>query len=166
MYIGPKTMMAHSRIIATGAESIIHIDGGCTNIKNSSFIASQCSGKIFIGNGFTSEGSHIKAHEGKKVSIGKDCMFSAGIDISTTDYHSVLSVVDGTRINGAKDIIIGNHVWLGRNVDVLKGATIADDIVVGMGSTVSKPLVQSYTVYAGIPAKQVKRGTTWVRKMI
>jgi len=151
-------MMAKCSIIASGRESIIHIEGGC--------IVNQGSGKIIIAYGFTSEGCQIKSHEGRTISIGKDCMFSFGIDISTTDYHSILSVEDGTRINGAKDITIGNHVWLGRNVNVLKGVSIADDIVVGMGSTVSKPLEQLHSVYVGTPAKRVKDSITWMRRKV
>ncbi len=93
-------------------------------------------------------------------------MFSSGIIISTTDYHSVISKDDGVRVNDSKDIVIGNHVWLGRNVCVLKGVTIADDIVVGMGSMVSRSLELEHSVYAGSPARRIKSDVTWIRPLV
>ena len=166
VYIGPKTIMQNCIFIAYGPQSSIHIEGGSTNIKNSSFIANQDYGKIYISYGFTSEGCDIKAHEGKNIIIGRDCMFSSGISMSTSDYHSTVSISDGVRINKSKDIIIGNHVWLGRKVDILKGVQIADDIVVGMDSLVSKALDSSHSIYAGTPARIVKSDITWKRPMI
>jgi len=166
IHIGPRTMMRNCTLTASGRESYIFIEGGGTNIKNSTFVANQNYGTIEIATGFTSEGSHLKAHEGKTIKIGRDCMFSSGIYASTTDYHSIISIKEPQRINRAKDIIIGNHVWFGRNVSVLKGVIISDDVIVGMNSTVSKTLTEPRSVYAGSPAKLVKRGVSWIRKMI
>ncbi len=166
IYIGCKTIMENCILVANGFEGVIYIEGGGTNIKNSSFRATKNSGQIYIANGFTCESSEIKAHEGKKVTIGSDCMFSSGIIISTTDYHSVISKDDGVRVNDSKDIVIGNHVWLGRNVCVLKGVTIADDIVVGMGSMVSRSLELEHSVYAGSPARRIKSDVTWIRPLV
>lgn len=163
--IGPKTMMTNCIIRATGSDSRIMIAGGATNIKNSSFVTGMSCGRIFIASGFTSEGSNLKAHEGKTISIGTDCMFSAGINISTTDFHAIIQIDNEARINPAKDITIGNHVWLCRNVDVLKGTIIADDIVVGMNSTISCSVTVSHSVYAGSPARIVKKDTSWRRSL-
>ena len=166
IYIGPKSFMQNCTFIASGSESIIHIEGGSTNVKNSFFIANKNTGRIYVDSGFTSEGCEIKAHEGKSITIGRDCMFSSGINISTTDYHSIIKTTSGVRVNDAKDIIIGNHVWLSRNVIILKGVSIADDIVVGTGSTVSKSLTESHSIYVGNPARKVKSEVTWVRQLI
>lgn len=166
IYIGPKSFMQNCTFIASGSESIIHIEGGSTNVKKSFFIANKNTGRIYVGSGFTSEGCEIKAHEGKSITIGHDCMFSSGINISTTDYHSIIATSSGVRVNKAKDIIMGNHVWLSRNVNVLKGVLIADNIVVGMGSTVSKSLSESYCIYGGTPAHKIKSEVTWSRNLI
>lgn len=166
IHIGEKTIMRNCSLTAEGANSRIFIEGGGTNIKNSTFVADQESGVISIAHGFTSEGCHLKAHEGKVITVGHDCMFSSDIYASTTDFHSILSMEDDSRINPAKDIIIGNHVWFGRNVSVMKGVTICDDVIVGMNSTVSKPLTQPHSVYAGTPACRIKTRVSWIRKMI
>jgi len=164
--IGPGARLVNCTLKADGKESIIKIDGRATNINNSSFEANRLYGKIYIQSGFTSEGCYIKAHEKKSVRIGKDCMFSAGINISTTDFHSILSTTTGTRVNMAKDITIGNHVWLGRNINVLKGSVVDDGIVVGMSSVVSGHLDIANSVYVGSPAKCMKKDIKWVRELL
>ena len=70
--------------------------------------------------------SNITAHlridgKSKKIMIGKDCMFSYGINIWTGDGHPIYDLTTEERINEDQDVIIGNHVWMGRNVSVHKG---------------------------------------------
>ncbi|GEM_PF-1230138 len=54
------------------------------------------------------------------------------------------------------EIIIGNNVWIGRNVTILKGAKIGDNCVIATGSIVTKE-IPANCVAAGIPAKPVKK---------
>ena len=53
------------------------------------------------------------------------------------------------------EIIIGNNVWLGDNVCVLPGVTIGDNVIVGANSVVTKD-IETNTVAAGVPAKEIK----------
>lgn len=85
--------------------------------------------------------------------------------MSTTDFHAILNLETCRRINHAKDIIIGNHVWLGRNVNVMKGANITDDVVVGMSSMVSSAITVPHSVYAGVPVRIIKEGVSWRRSL-
>ena len=48
------------------------------------------------------------------------------------------------------EVIIGNNVWLGSNVKVLKGVSIGDNSIISAGSVVTK------SVPGGIPAKVIK----------
>lgn len=102
------------------------------------------------------------AENGTKLVIGKDCMFSRGIHITTTDSHSIISIETGKRINFAKNVIIGNHVWLGYCVNVNKGVTIGDNSVVASHSLVTKSNLPN-SIIAGIPAKLIKNNITWNR---
>lgn len=98
--------------------------------------------------------------EGKKIQVGNDCLFSKGIRISTGDSH-VIYDMDGNRVNEAADVTIGNSVWMGQNVDVLKGSLIKENSVVGVGSVVTRKFEDTNVVIAGIPAKIVKKNIYW-----
>ena len=49
---------------------------------------------------------------------------------------------------------IGNNVWLGENVTILAGVEIGDDVVIGIGSIVTKS-IPSNSLAVGVPAKVV-----------
>ena len=101
-----------------GAEFHIEQDNNCLNIKK---------GTTFHGrNGYP---VHIALDEGSSITINEDCMFSNGIQIRSTDSHSIIDST-GKRINYAEDITIGEHCWIGLGCIILKGTTIAPHTVV------------------------------------
>src|SRR4051794_7654790 len=56
-----------------------------------------------------------------KAIIGRDCLFAYNVDMRTGDSHSIIDITTNKRINYAKDIVIGNHVWVASHVSILKG---------------------------------------------
>ncbi len=54
-----------------------------------------------------------------------------------SDQHHIFDLNSRERINKGKDILVGNHVWLGRETMLLGGAKVADNCVVGARSTFS-----------------------------
>ena len=67
-------------------------------------------------------------------------------------------------MNRSKGIIIGNHVWVGNRVHILKNTVIPDNTIVGTKSIVNKPFEDTNTVIAGIPAQIVKKNINWDRR--
>jgi len=112
--------------------------------------------------GFT----HLAATEGKKIVIGEDCLFASNVVVRTGDSHSILDADRGNRINPAQDTLIGNHVWLGAQTTLLKGASVADHSVVGTGAIVTGKYEQSHVVLAGNPARIVKEKVDWLPQRI
>lgn len=53
-------------------------------------------------------------------------------------------------------VVIGNDVWVGCGVRILGGVTIGERSVIAAGAVVTKD-VEPHSVYAGVPAKLVKR---------
>ena len=51
--------------------------------------------------------------------------------------------------------IIGNDVWIGLNVIIMRGVVIGDGAVVAAGSIVTSN-VEPYSIVAGIPAKHIR----------
>ncbi len=118
---------------------------------------------ISIGEGTTFESVYIVCLERCDVTIGRWCMFSRGIEMRTSDAHSLIRRRDGRRLNLAAPVVIGDHVWVGVGALISKGTVIPDDCVVGAKSFVNKAFSETSTLLAGTPATVVKRGITWNR---
>ena len=103
--------------------------------------------------------------EGTKIHVGKECLFSSGIHIRTGDSHSVVDF-EGKRINPSKDINIGDHVWIGQRVTILKGVTVPEDCIIGIDSVVTKKFDEKHIAIAGNPAKTIKHSISWDNKRI
>ena len=65
-----------------------------------------------------------------------------------------------------KDIRIGDRVWIGRDVQVLKGTVLHSESVVGACSVVSRAFDEGNCVVAGVPARVVKQGIRWDRALL
>lgn len=76
-----------------------------------------------------------------------------------SDAHTVVGA-NGKK-NSDKPIVLGDHVWIGAKSTILKGAFIANDVVVAAGSVVSGQHDQTSYVIGGNPAKILKGGITW-----
>ena len=117
---------------------------------------------IHISSGSTfGSGQVVCGGKGISIKVGKNCMFAGGTDIWSTDTHSVLQ--EGVLVNEPESITIGDHVWLGKDVAVLKGVTIGDNAVIGMRSLVTKD-IRPGTLNVGSPAKEIREGIEWTRE--
>ena len=125
----------------------------------------RCS--LEIGRESTFENVHLALTEqGSKLSIGQNCMFAYSIEVRTGDSHSVISRETNERINHAKDVKIGDHVWVAAHCIILKGVSIAADSIVATGSVVTKSFVAEGIVIGGNPAVKLREGITWSRERI
>lgn len=98
------------------------------------------------------------------INIGKDTMMADNIDIWNTDSHPIFDDKNNL-LNPSSSISIGDKVWLGKGVKVLKGVTIGDGAVVGMNSLVTKN-IESNSLNAGMPSRQIKKDIHWKREFI
>lgn len=91
--------------------------------------------------------------------IGNCCTISYGSTILSSglqsdDYPN--NCMCKYREHVLQPVEIGDGVWLGANVTVCPGVTIAPRIIVGAGAVVSKDLDKEGWLYAGVPAKPIK----------
>ena len=122
--------------------------------------------KILIGERLDSQHNLlIDSMEGASVKIGNDVLIAYSVEIRNNDGHSILDE-SNLRINPAQDVFIGNHVWIGADTLILKGAAIPDDCVVAARSIVTKPFVTPGCVLIGAPAQAKKSGIHWVPQRI
>lgn len=109
---------------------------------------------------FSGQNVSVCVTDDRKIIIGKDCLFSHSIEISTSDYHQIYDEL-GEYVNPDKDVYIEDHCWIGKNCTILKGAKLCSDTVVGACSLVNKRFSQGACVVAGNPAKIVKENVSW-----
>lgn len=117
---------------------------------------------VHIGAGTSCGGGEIICGgNGISITIGKNCVFAEGMDIWSTDTHSITQ--DGQLVNVPKSIRIGDHVWAGKDVAILKGVTIGDGAVIGMRSIVTRDLGEK-TLNLGSPARTIRENIDWSLK--
>jgi acetyltransferase-like isoleucine patch superfamily enzyme len=92
-------------------------------------------------------------------------MFAYGVDLRSSDGHSILEAGTRTRLNPPADLIVEDHVWIGIQTQVLKGVRIGRDTIVAAHSVVTKS-VPSGAIVAGSPARVIREGVTWDRARI
>lgn len=93
----------------------------------------------------------VVMHAAKSISIGEQCSISWNVTIMDSDFHAIQNGEIQTR-----PVVIGNDVWIGCNVTILKGVIIGDGAVIAAGSVVTKNVLAAQSV-GGNPAKPIKK---------
>jgi acetyltransferase-like isoleucine patch superfamily enzyme len=125
-------------------------------IRLDSFTELESKGEIIIGNHFVlNPYSRIVAH--KKIEIGENVVVARFVSILDHD-HAFKSENGNFEFNGYNfaPIKIGNNVWIGDKVTILKGVTIGDNVVIAANAVVTKD-IPSNVIAGGVPAKVLKR---------
>jgi acetyltransferase-like isoleucine patch superfamily enzyme len=108
-------------------------------------------GRLELGDRvFVNYGASLSAHS--LVRIGDRCLIGQYTIIMDCDYHSP---EDSESHGETRPIVIGDGVWIGARVIVLKGVTIGSGAVVAAGSVVTRD-VPAGAVVAGVPAQVIR----------
>lgn len=128
-----------SRIICAGNGSIV-IGNGSHILRNVTIQSD--GGKITIGNNvFINENTSIISR--KKIVIGDNCSFGPNVCIYDHD-HDFKNPKGGFKCS---EINIGNNVWVGANVVILRGITIGNNSVVAAGTVVTKDIPEKTVMF-------------------
>lgn len=132
---------------------------GQVNIIGDVRIARDCklyvAGELTIGD-MTYINPNTLIFVRENISIGSNCSISWNCQICDDDFH----YVNGSQNNKCEPIKIGNHVWIGSNVTILKGVNIGDNSIIGANSLVTKD-VPPNSLVGGNPAAVIKKDITW-----
>lgn len=107
---------------------------------------------VKIGNNVTAF-SDPTAAEPYLLEIGNNVTISNGVSFSTHDY-SISKVIPGA-IDLFGKIKIGDNCFIGQNSTILLGVELADNVIVGAGSVVTKSFLEKGTIIGGNPAKVI-----------
>jgi acetyltransferase-like isoleucine patch superfamily enzyme len=91
----------------------------------------------------------------ESLEIGSRCAIGPGCYLTDHDHGLDPSLPPLGQPMVSAPTRLGNEVWLGANVVVLKGVTIGDGAVVGAGSVVTKD-IPTGAVAVGVPARIVR----------
>lgn len=116
---------------------IILFKGAHLKLGKDSFINSDCK---------------IRCH--KEITIGDGCAISHDFTVMDSDAHEL----NGSR--NTNPVHIGDHVWIGTRVTILKGVTVGDDAVIAAGALVTKD-VPAGSLVGGVPAKVIRDKVEW-----
>jgi len=111
---------------------------------------------LIKGKGFANTNTQINCFN--YIEIGEGTYISDDVRIQDSDNHYILE--NGIKKIHTSPIVIGNHVWIGKNAIILKGVTIGDGAVIAAGSIVVKD-VPPQCLVAGNPAKIIKENIQW-----
>ncbi len=138
-------------------------------IKNLDINARAENVSVNIGKDFSIESGCFDFHgePNLNINIGNDCQFGCNIRLVPADGHTIYNNDNNMILNRPKDINIGDHVWLCRNVSVLKGVNIPDNCVAGLGSIITKAFDKTNSLIAGTPARIIEseryKNIDWTR---
>ena len=147
--------------IGKGVKIIVKTNGKIRcegKIRLDDFSELESNGHLLIGNNFVLNAySRIVAFE--KIVVGSNVIVARFVSILDHD-HSYNFSNKSIKFGGynTSPIKIGNNVWIGDKVSILKGVTIGDNVIIAANAVVTKD-IPSNVVAGGIPAKVIKEMT-------
>lgn len=173
--------MINSKIRIGGDHNILYLDGVVLNNTtinvrhNNSFVFAKDTrisnfqplivnhdANIVIMPGLTSGRIAANIGDGNLI-IGKDCMFADDIFVQSHDGHAIYSADTYKILNRGKSILIGDHVWLGRRANIIKGSQIGSGSIVGTAALCSNRRFNCNSVIGGLPAHVIGARAFWTR---
>ncbi len=110
---------------------------------------------ITIGNETTIE-PYLHLGAAVEVTIGRSVLIASRVYITDHDHtYDDLDQYIGSQPLRVAPVRIGDFVWLGENVVVLKGVTIGHHAIIGANSVVTRD-IPPYAIAAGAPARVIR----------
>lgn len=144
-----------SELILCDSSKLI-VDGTFALYQGASMYVGKNATVRIKGNSFLNTNTVLNCFN--YIEIGDDTIISDDVRIQDSDNHFVTE--NGVRKPNTAPIIIGDHVWIGKNAVILKGVTIGNGAIVAAGSVVVKDIAAKCLV-GGNPAKVIKENVAW-----
>ena len=109
---------------------------------------------IRIGAG-TFTNNNIAVYSCEQIEIGRECLIAEFVSIYDSDFHEIDPGRRRASDGPSAPVKIGDRVWLGSRVMVLKGVEIGDDSVIAAGAVVTNSIPPG-VIAAGVPAKVIR----------
>ena len=99
----------------------------------------------------------------KRVTLCDEFLSAWQCQIMDTDRHGLTDLQTGVKEPFKKEVYVGKHTWIGNSVVINKGTYLPDNSIIASGSMCNKDFSdeESYCLFAGRPAKVVRRNKKW-----
>jgi maltose O-acetyltransferase len=139
--LGPQNVFGYDKAIRLGTGEILLQPRARTAVI-----------EIGTGNWFSNNVSLV-ATQG--ISIGDGCQIGDMVTILDSDFHEVDPATRKRSAGASGRVTIGNNVWLGSRVMILKGVTVGANSVIGPMSVVTRNVAPN-SVAVGAPARFIR----------
>ena len=151
---GRKTKYSSELVLSENSE--LTIEGNFGLYQGASIHLAPNAKMLIKGQSFANTNTQINCFN--YIEIGKGTYISDDVRIQDSDNHYIIE--NGVRKLNSAPIIIGDHVWIGKNALILKGVNIGEGAIVAAGSIVVKD-VPAKSLVAGNPARVIKENVIW-----
>ena len=148
-----KSKMETRLLVEENAKFIIN---GSRNILYNSDIQIFKGATLTMGQGSCNSGLQIVCAD--EITIGNNTFI--GRDVWIRDNNGGHHIIQ-TGYTDKAPVRIGDYVWIGSNVQIMKGVTIGEGAVIA-GNSVVTSNIPAHTMASGNPAKVVAENITWV----
>lgn len=132
---------------------------GTAHIGSGTKIHVDNNAQLVLGDNFAvSASSQINCY--KRIVFGQNIQFSWDCLIMDSDTHKVYDENENI-INGPREILFGNNIWIGCRTTILKGVVVPDNCVIGACSLLLGKDFKQNTIIVGNPAKSIKTIGRW-----
>ncbi|WP_326838366.1 acyltransferase [Halomonas sp. 328] len=159
--VAPGAKLRHCHIVVRGRGNRLKI-ADSANLRGVLLELRGEENELHIGaDTVIGEGCYLSARGTRtRLEIGSDGMLSRNVRVMTGDGHDIHH--QGRLINPPGSIRVGDHVWFADGATILKGVSLGDGAVVGLGSVVTQD-VPPATIAAGNPARIIRQEIHWTR---
>lgn len=137
--------------------------GAYSQVASTNVVIEGNDNLVSFGAFATSSSSAFRiAGDGEHILVGDRCMFSSRITVGDADPLVIYDRKTGRRVDQRRNVVIGDHTWLAREVRVEPGAVIGADTIVGQGAVVTG-VHPANVILAGAPSTVRTSGVNWSR---
>ncbi|MDP8910139.1 MAG: acyltransferase [Chloroflexota bacterium] len=149
LFLGPGAITLGDEV-QFGWKASPHFYSGYCHVE-----ASRRESLIEVGAGTEFNNNLTIKSEGAGIRIGRDGLFGANIEIFDSNFHDLHPARRRSGRQRMAPVEIGDNVFVGMGVKILKGVTIGADCVIGAGAVVSSSIPPG-VVAAGNPARVIR----------
>ncbi|WP_258232672.1 acyltransferase [Pseudomonas brassicacearum] len=126
-------------------------------INNVAYVEARSSGaRVIIGAGTTINNGLVIIADKETIEIGENCLIGTNVYISDSDFHGLEVSERHKGDHLCESVAISDNVFIGNDVKILKGVSIGEGAIIANSAVVTRD-VEPGSVYAGIPAKLIRR---------